>query len=301
MKISVITPIYKGNEYIPRLCKMISENAKILKSRYHNSQVEYILVNDYPIEPLIDLEKCQIDAVSIVQLQNKKNMGIHQSRVNALEKASGDYILFLDQDDEIEKNTLLSQINTIKANEKSELNTQDIDMVISNGYRKFEDRVVPLYSKTAALKLAKKEKMYIYGTDMILSPGQCLIKKNSIPKEWKNNILQVNGCDDFFLWLLMFQKHCRFCLNKEKLYFHTESSNNYSASSDNMTKSFAAMCSLMEEQKLIDKWKIIALKRRCRVKALLKKEKSVLKKAGMVLVNLDVMMFVLYYKICGYY
>lgn len=48
--------------------------------------------------------------------------------------------------------------------------------------------------------------MYLYGTDMIFSPGQCLIRKAVIPRDWCKRRLTVNGCDDFLLWLLMFHE-----------------------------------------------------------------------------------------------
>ncbi len=47
---------------------------------------------------------------------------------------------------------------------------------------------------------------YIFGHNRIVSPGHCMIKKTSIPIEWKQNIMEVNGSDDLFLWILMFSK-----------------------------------------------------------------------------------------------
>lgn len=297
MKISVITPLYKGNEYVSDLYNMIKSNAKVLNYRYKDVSIEYIFVNDYPQKSIFLENIKNIKDVEIKIIENKKNLGIHESRVKALKIATGDYVLFLDQDDVIDNKTLLSQIHRLK----SLSDKKKADVLICNGYRKFEDRKEPLYLKNIAMRLAKKEMLYIYGTDMILSPGQCLIRKKAIPKEWEKFILKVNGCDDFLLWLLMFQKKCIFEINDYNLFYHTENEKNFSASSDNMTASFMEMCRLLEENGLIDEWKIKVLKRRYRLKIKLKSNISKSQKIKLMLKNIDIMFFTFLYKTCGYY
>ena len=49
MKISVITPFYNGNEYLPRYQEMMDANEQTLKERLKDEHsMEVILVNDSP-------------------------------------------------------------------------------------------------------------------------------------------------------------------------------------------------------------------------------------------------------------
>ena len=49
VKVSIITPIYKGEKYIPQLSKMISDCAMIAKNY---ADVEWIISNDAPNCPI---------------------------------------------------------------------------------------------------------------------------------------------------------------------------------------------------------------------------------------------------------
>lgn len=290
MDISIITPVYKGQRYLDALLEMISKNVYLLKQAHPNIEVECIFVNDYPELPLKKISR-ELENLNIIFLENSRNEGIHQTRINGLNRASGKFIYFLDQDDEITDNCLLSQFDRI----------HDADVIISNGYRKFPDRNELLYSRNLALRLAKRERMYLYGTNMILSPGQCLIRKDAIPAQWKDNIMKVNGCDDMFLWLLMFQSGCKFNLNWDRLYYHTETEDNFSASSDNMTNSFEDMCDILENNGLIDSWKVRILRRRYRLKVSLKMHSGLMAKLILMIKNIDIIVNVIIYKFAGFY
>lgn len=59
-------------------------------------------------------------------IKHKKNSGIHQARVTGLSYCTGDYVLFLDQDDVLKDNAIVSQMRTIIKNKA--------DLVICNAY-----------------------------------------------------------------------------------------------------------------------------------------------------------------------
>ena len=69
---------------------------------------------------------------------------------------------------------------------------------------------------------------YIFGHNRIVSPGHCMIKKTSIPIEWKQNIMEVNGSDDLFLWILMFSKGSIFKADSKPVYIHKNTGENLS-------------------------------------------------------------------------
>ncbi len=297
VKVSVITPLYKGKQYIPKLMQMMINNAGKVS-------MEYILVNDSPKEYLLNEQNLINEYGLSYRLQfkavnNPVNMGIQKSRAAGLAAAEGEYICFLDQDDYLEDDALFRML--------SYMEKEDCDVLTANGYRRYPAkdgqclRLVPLYKRKAALKAVCNEKMYLYGTDMIFSPGQCLIKKASIPDEWSGYTLEINGCDDFLMWLMMFQKGCRFRTVWDKLYYHNETRQNYSASYEAMEKSFENMCDILEKISWYDNDKVQILRRRYKLKSLLKSGVSPVKKVSHIFKNLDIIIYTISYKLEGYH
>lgn len=297
MIISVITPLYYGKKYIQGLLKMMAENAVHLKKR--QCRVEFILVNDSPEESIVQ-DALKKDAalrtgnLNVHLLQNEQNSGIHFSRVRGLAQASGAYVMFLDQDDRLEPDSLERLMQGIIRKKKQ------ADIVVGNGIRITPRGNLPIYKWGLAMRLACMEKMYLYGTDMILSPGQCLVRKASIPQVWKENILFENGCDDLYLWLLMLAEGRRVHTVHKKVYAHIEAAHNYSASSDAMTKSFYQMCTLLEQTGYPEE-KVRLLRRRYTMKNRIKAAKTLPQKFKTAVFNPDITAALLLYKLGGYH
>ena len=96
--ISVIVPVYKVEEYLPRCID------SILAQTYKN--LEIILVDDGSPDkcPAICDEYAKKD--SRIKVIHKKNGGVSSARNAGLEAAKGDYIFFVDSDDIITKEAL---------------------------------------------------------------------------------------------------------------------------------------------------------------------------------------------------
>lgn len=96
-KFSIIIPVYNVEKYLK----------KCLESVYNQTYKNYevIVVNDGTKDNSMDIVKNYPAKVI-----NQKNQGLSVARNNGVEKASGEYILFLDSDDYIEKG-LLKEIN----------------------------------------------------------------------------------------------------------------------------------------------------------------------------------------------
>ena len=111
IKVSIITPLYKGTDYIPGLMAMIRKNAELLQAAQKGKNVpkaklEFILVNDSPADGLLKEEELirnyvPDQAFELTAVNHTENQGIHAARLTGLSKAQGEYILFLDQDDAI--------------------------------------------------------------------------------------------------------------------------------------------------------------------------------------------------------
>lgn len=240
VKISVIIPLYYGKKYIPDICSMMQENHKHLQER---GALELIFVNDSPEEAITRQDIPAADGIDVILRNNEKNVGIHGSRVAGLVIATGTYVMFFDQDDEIAGNYFVSQLKKIgKA-----------DVVVSNGIAQYPDWNKILYRCHFMQQTVKCMWFYAKFDCRIISPGQCLIKKEAIPKEWKEYLICNNGADDFFLWLLMLSRHKKFAINREKIYTHIYTANNTSLDTDKMNRSVQEIIAYNGQYRLFSK------------------------------------------------
>ena len=74
-----------------------------------------------------------------------------------------------------------------------------------------------------------------------------MIKKTSIPNEWKEKNLSVNGADDYYLWLLLFKMNKRFVFNEDFIYVHKYTGENVSNNLENMHNSQLEMLQYLKE------------------------------------------------------
>ncbi len=224
MLISVIIPIFHGKKYISEIIKMLERN--IINADI-DLEIEPIFINDSPDEAIYEDELKISKAVTPILLINEENRGIHYSRVRGLNESRGEYILFLDQDDEIEDNYFDSQLKHIGKS----------DVAVANGVVQYPTYNKLLYRYWFMQWTVKYIWFYAKFDSRIISPGQCLIKRDSIPVVWKERILKANGADDYFLWLMMLTLGQKFAINREKLYTHVYTSANASDDLEKMRES----------------------------------------------------------------
>lgn len=183
--------------------------------------VELLLVNDAPEDSIQD---CYFsDLIEINILNTDDNRGIQGARIYGLEQAKGAYIVFLDQDDLIKPEYLMSQMDCIGEADAC------VCRAIHEG-KQFYDSVKVFEQEIS------KEAMLAKGCG-IVSPGQVLLRKSAVSEVWKQNLLKHNGADDWFLWLCMLGEGKRFVLNQEVLFEHVVDGTNTSWNSERMMQS----------------------------------------------------------------
>lgn len=243
--ISIIVPFYKGNKYMEKLFKSIYESisfAKVLN-------VEVVIVND---SPDIKVRYPNFELFNTTIIDNEINSGIHFSRANGIRHALGKYILMLDQDDLINEIALISQYNKIS----------DYDMIISNGFDENPNNYGKIYHSTSHQDASLQEKYYYYVGSMIVSPGQCLIKKESIPDDWLNSTIKNNGTDDLLLWILMMHENKKILVNYDETYIHSYTGENVSADFEIMKESAIETINYLKQRGIISKkYETIFMKR----------------------------------------
>jgi len=227
--VSFIVPIYNGEQYYERMISQIQ--AAKLNS---DAQVELIFVNDNPCKTI---EICtENDDITIHTMETDINTGIQGARVRGLAYASGEYVVFLDQDDKIEKNYLLTQLCAIG----------NADFVVCQGY----DEEKLIYKDISDMKCKITYESIREKGNFIVSPGQVLIRKDVIPKVWKENILENNGADDWLLWLLIFNATRKVALNYNAVYCHVVHGHNFSFNREKMFLSVNEVRDIVKATKL---------------------------------------------------
>ena len=242
--ISVIVPFYKGNQYIENLLKNIAVNVEHFADS--TAEIEVLFVNDSPEVKIIYNQSIEYPFV-IRCISCGKNLGIHGARCYGIRHAKGDYILMLDQDDALSDTWLWEQWKALGSN----------DIVISNAIYCGRRRKEKKYRTIKEMQAACNKWTLCFEGNKIVSPGQVLIKKQIIPKQWLRHNMKNNGADDYLLWILLFEKNCRISYNLNSFYYHMYSDESVSYRSRLMRKSEEEMVGLL------DKYHMISPIRRC--------------------------------------
>lgn len=114
MKVSIIIPIYNVEKYIYRCI------FTLFKQTYKD--IEYIFVDDAtPDNSMIIVQDFieQLDSKENIKiLKHSKNKGLSCARNTGLQEAKGDYVYFLDSDDEITNDCIAKLVAPILKNKK---------------------------------------------------------------------------------------------------------------------------------------------------------------------------------------
>ena len=233
--ISIITPLYHGNKFLTNLLRNINACAETLDK---DLTVEWVISNDSPDDPA-DISTLTIPSyIKCKCLQTEVNRGIHGARVKGFKASHGDYIVFLDQDDELMSNYLVSQLEHIG----------DADAVVCEC--SFDGH--PFYNGIDRPDIEKcLTKEYLIKQKNGFVPGQTLIKRESIPEVWQRRLMKTNCCDDQYLWIAMLAKGCKFAANRETKYFHYPSGSNQSKNLSERFQSNMEMMEILSSEKIL--------------------------------------------------
>lgn len=104
-KLSIIVPIYNGKDHIKKTVR------NLLNSSYRN--LELLLIDDGSTDASLALCKKLAESDSRIKVYHKENSGIGDARNFGLAHATGDYIGFCDQDDEVSDDMYQKMISRI--------------------------------------------------------------------------------------------------------------------------------------------------------------------------------------------
>lgn len=107
-KVSIIVPVYNVEKYVKRCLE------SLINQTYQN--IEIIIVNDGSTDNSKIICEEYVKKDSRIKLVNKENQGLGLARNTGLENITGDYVLFVDSDDYIERDLVETTYNLIRDN-----------------------------------------------------------------------------------------------------------------------------------------------------------------------------------------
>lgn len=186
--ISVVVPVYKSEQYI------IGCLNSIVKQTY--APYEIIIVSDGCVDRSIELARSFLDGTDITyQVVEQQNQGVAAARNNGISKATGEWVIAIDSDDQLFPHTFELLMTHIK-NEDVATVGYDNNMNMTEEPRVLESDIVSLGGKDVIDKFYKRECKFV-------SPA-FLLKKSFLQN---NEILYDEGCrfaeDDIYVWKVL--------------------------------------------------------------------------------------------------
>ena len=177
-KVSIIIPVYNSEKYISKCLD------SVLNQTYEN--IEVLVINDGSKDNSINILRGYEKKDKRIVVIDKENEGVAKTRNMGIKKATGDYIMFIDNDDFIDEDYV-----------ETYLKNTDYDIVIGSYKRTdINDKILFKYN------LDEKS---IWAKYVVLAPWAKLYKKDFLIK---NNIefLNYGIGEDVYFNLLCYSK-----------------------------------------------------------------------------------------------
>lgn len=165
IKVSIIVPIYNSEKY---LSKCIDS---IIKQKYKN--IEILLIDDGSNDKSYEICKEYLKKDKRIKVFSQKNSGPSSARNLGLDKASGEYIIFVDSDDYIESDFISTMM---KQNDNYDVIISNYN-IVSNNKVKFLDNKIFYYDNFLEFIVANR----------LWGPVCKLIKKDIIKNKYNEN------------------------------------------------------------------------------------------------------------------
>ena len=231
--ISVIVPLYGGKCYLNSIYGIMRKNA----ASASDLQIELVLVNDDPREK-IQLPDAKDPAFRVKLYSHSEKLGILRSRMDGADIAEGEYLLFLDQDDEITDNALSILYKAAEGG----------DGAFSDWYLEMRSIEGICLKKQAYKEAADFLAALLLSENVIGPPGHCLIRKEIVRECWAGLSLTNEGADDYYLYLCFLLDGHSFKTCREYLYTHKYNEKSYSLQSDKVNLSKKEVLSLIADK-----------------------------------------------------
>ncbi len=197
--VSIIIPVYNVEGYLQRSLE------SVINQTYEN--LEILVIDDGSTDQSNEICDEYAKKDSRIRVLHKKNGGVSSARNLGIELAKGDYILFFDSDDFLEKDSVEYMIQMFNHN-------NDVDLVIGNYAIKFDDGQEKKIDKIKKDKFMTNEEFYEIVHEMLPVMANKLYRK-SIIKEHNLRFPSLKVAEDlnFYLKYILFATNI-FVINK---------------------------------------------------------------------------------------
>ena len=236
MKVSILVPIYKVEKFFSKCLE------SLLSQTYPH--IEYVFVNDCtPDNSMLVLrdmlQKYPLRAKMVNIIENERNSGIAVVRNTLLDHASGDYILFVDSDDWIEKDMVEKLV--------AEATSSDADIVGCDYFEDYPDRMKLCKQSYPADHVEAMKAMTLLRIKGVL--WKLLIRRDLIVRNKLAFIPDIQFGEDYIFCCKLFFYAKSFSSVDKALYHYVQyNPNNYcSTDSDARIQSFANAIQMVED------------------------------------------------------
>ena len=189
-KATIIVPVYNGADYLEQSIQ------SVFNQTY--GAIELITVNDGSVDNSQEvLEKLQVSSPDSVEMKiiSQENAGICAARNRALDAATGEYVLFMDQDDRMKKSCVKTLVKLLES--------RNTDMVIG-GYALVDEagKVLDEWKLDSSLPWCKFRISAPWGRIFrrsIINDNNVRFMITKISEDFYFNLVYMSYCKDIFV------------------------------------------------------------------------------------------------------
>lgn len=195
--VSIIVPIYNAEKYLDSCIQ------SVLRQTYTNW--ELILIDDGSTDKSGRIAEEYGFADERIKVFHQKNLGVSLARNQGIDEATGNYVVFLDADDELIEDCLAKTVNIAE-----ETNADVVAGRSCENQELFQDRII--WTGAEALENSLKDHLFTY------SAWAKLIRREFIGKTRFTPDIRINE-DSYFVFQLLCKQNV-FVLTNDVIYFY---------------------------------------------------------------------------------
>lgn len=199
--VSIIVPIYNAEKYLDSCIQ------SVLRQTYTNW--ELILIDDGSTDKSGRIAEEYGFADERITVFRQKNLGVSLARNQGIDEATGNYVVFLDADDELIEDCLAKTVNIAE-----ETNADVVAGRSCENQELFQDRII--WTGAEALENSLKDHLFTY------SACAKLIRREFIGKTRFTPDIRINE-DSYFVFQLLCKQNV-FVLTNDVIYFYRANS-----------------------------------------------------------------------------
>lgn len=201
--ISIIVPVYNAEKYLKHCI------TSILSQKY--SDLEVLLINDGSTDKSGDI-CCKYAATDDrIRVFHKKNGGVSSARNTGLELASGEFVMFIDSDDQMSPELCSLMFHTMVSRKS--------DLVICGTKETGNGIWAPTHDKDYSIEELRRDGAYLIGTELLSPPWNKIYKKTLITEKFNES----TSFGEDLLFNLSYLSNCsKITFIPDTPFFHTK-------------------------------------------------------------------------------